>query len=173
MKKIPSEILIVLPDYLPLQMVEAFQIIGYGAIPQWTNTGCSLFVYMDTETINACRRAEYLLKLELLDVDGFPLIRLDITIYDRPDDPLRMDCFFNITSEYDMPMLEALSEQQWVVFHWYNEDLKYICSTAVRWPEKQRKEAKLILEKAREMISRKPSISFMEAKTKYMMANPL
>lgn len=173
MKKIPSEILIAPPDYLPPQMIEAFRQIGYGAIPQWTNMGCSLFIHIDSKTIHDCHNALHSVKLELHEVEGFPLIRLDITVYDRPDDPLRMDCFLDITSEHDMPTIEALTEQEWLVFHWYNEDLKYVRSSAIRWPEQQRKDARIILERAKEIISRNPMASFTKAKAKFIADNPL
>ncbi len=173
MQKIPPEILIAPPDYLPPEIIEAFNQIGYGVIPIWTNMGCSLFIHIDSKTIKACKNAVHSVRLELYEIEKFPLIRLDIKIYDRLDDPLHMDCFLNITDKHQIPEIEALTEQEYLVFHWYNEDLKYVRSSAIKWPRQQREEAKEIINKAKEIIAKYGPGDFNKAKAKFIKDNPI
>lgn len=175
MDKLPKHILKAPPSYLDENMIQVFQQMGFGCLPVWTNHGCALFVHMDNRTIKDCRYAVHLVKLELHEVDGCPLIRLDVKVYDRPDDPLHMDCFLNINREDKSHLLaiNALAEQEWLVFHWYDENLKYVRSSGIRWREEQKKAAKEIIAKALEIIEKTGGGDFDRAKEKFMWENPI
>lgn len=174
-EKLPPRILAAPPSYLDENMIAAFKQIGFGCLPTWTSQGCALFVHIDRRTIQACRYAVHSVKLELREVDGCPLIRLDVKVYDRPGDPLRMDCFLNITREDGghLPAIEALAEQEWMVFRWYDENLQYVRSSGIRWGEEQRKAAKEIIRKAKEIVGRTDGGNFDRAKEKFMRENPI
>lgn len=173
MAKIPPEVLIAPPEYLHPEMVKAFQKVGFGAIPIWTNTGCALFVHIDRKTIKDCRNAVHLAKVELYKIDGCPLIRMDIKVYDRPDAPLHMDCFLDITDKHSTSVIEALTEQEWLVFHWYDENLTYVRSSGIRWPVEQREEMKNIIAKAKEIIERTGGGDFNRAQAKFIATHPI
>jgi hypothetical protein len=174
-EKLPSHILAAPPSYLDENMIAAFKQTGFGCLPVWTSHGCALFVYIDRRTIQACRYAVHSVRLELHEVDGCPLIRLDVKVYDRPGDPLRMDCFLNINREdkSHLPAIEALTEQEWMVFHWYDENLEYVRSSGIKWGEEQRRAAKEIITKAQEITKRTGGGNFDRAKAKFMRENPL
>lgn len=173
--QIPSHILKAPIDYLPDEMVDVFRRTGYGAIPNWTSHGCALFVHMDSKTIKNCRHAVHNVNLELYEVDGCPLIRIFVKIYDRLDSPLALEGFLNITreDEHDLPAILALTEQEWFVLHWYDENLKYVRSTGVPWGPEQRSAAKEIVEKARAIMVRTGGGNFDRAKEKFIKENPL
>lgn len=171
--KIPKRILVAPPEYLDENMVKAFKTIGYGCIPVWTNHGCALFVHIDSRTIKDCRYAVHSVNLELHVIDNAPLIRFDIKVYDRVDDPLHMDAFLNIQNEDHIPAIEALAEQQWMVFHWYDEDLKYVQSSSIRWQDENRKTAAEIIQKAKNVIVETGGGDFDRAKMEFMNKNPL
>lgn len=173
--KLPSHILQAPPEYLDENMIAAFRQIGYGCLPLWTNHGCALFVHIDTRSIKECRYAVHNVRLELHEVDGSPLIRLDMKVYDRPGDPLHMDCFLHINRQDGghIPAIEALTEQEWIIFHWYDEKLKYIRSSGVRWPLEQREDAKKIIKEAQATITRTGGGDFDRAKAKFMQNNPI
>ncbi len=162
-------------DYLDPNMVTAFRKMGYGCLPTWTNTGCALFTHVDSRTIRDCRNAVHSVKLELHEVDGCPLIWLDVKVYDRAVDPLHMDAFLNINrpDRDHEPALEALTEQEWLVFHWYDEKLKYIRSSGIHWPPEQREAARAIIDQAKAIITRTGGGDFDFAKMKFMAANPV
>ena len=172
--KIPSHILKAPPTYLDDNMIMAFRQMGFGCLPVWTSHGCALFVHIDTKTIKACRHAVHDVKLELHEVDDCPLIRLNVVVYDRLDDPLRMDCFLNVQdADHQLPAIEALVEQEWMVFHWYGENLKYQRSSGIRWHQENRVAARQIIERAREIVAHTGGGDFDRAKKKFMEANPL
>lgn len=173
--KIPSHILKAPPTYLDENMIAAFQQLGYGCLPLWTSNGCALFVHVDSRTIKDCRYAVHKVNLELHEVDGCPLIRLDVKVFDRPGDPLHMDCFLNISREDNshLPAIEALAEQEWLVFHWYDENLKYVRSSGVQWHQEQREAAKKIVNEAKTIITRTGGGNFDQAKEKFMNENPI
>ncbi len=50
--------------------------------------------------------------------------------------------------------MEALREQKWIVFHWYDEKLKYVRSSAIHWSEEQRVETTRMVEAVRQIINR-------------------
>jgi hypothetical protein len=175
MRKIPSHILQASPKILDPNMISAFKLLGYNCIPTWTNVGCALFVHVDSRTIRECRNAVHSVKLELIEVDRCPLIRLDVRVYDRPVNPLHMDCFLNINrhDKKHLPAIEALTWQEWMVFHWYNERLEYVRSSGIHWGEEQWEAAKNIIEEAKAIVTRTGGGDFDLAKAKFMAANPI
>jgi len=76
------------------------------------------------------------------------LIRFEVVIYDRLDQPLEFDNFLNIGDKSCRYMLDALMIQEWIVFHWYGEDFKYRGSTGVHWREERRIDSKDIIRRA-------------------------
>ena len=174
MERIPKNILKAPPTYLDENMIAYFKLAGYSGVPVWTNMGCAFFVYMDARTIHRCRYAVHSVKLELHVVDGCPLIWLDVKVYDRKDDPLHFDGFLNITREDQdhLPAIEALTEQEIMAFHWYDEQLQYVRSTALRWHSEQRESAKEIIKLARAVVAETGGGDFDQAKAKYIRENP-
>lgn len=150
-----------------------FKLNGYGGQPVWTNTGCAFFCYMDKRTCNSVKGAVHDVKLELHEIDGCPIIRFDVKVYDRLVDPLHFDAFINIQNPDHLPVIEALTEQDWLIFHWYGPDFKYVRSTGIRWPAEQKEVAKAIIKQARNIITRTGGGDFNQAKAKYMKENPL
>jgi hypothetical protein len=86
-----------------------------------------------------------------------------------------MDCFLNInrTDDDHLPVIEALTEQEYMVFHWYDEKLKYVRSSRIHWEEEQREATKKIITAARDIVSRTGGGDFDNAKIKFMANNPL
>lgn len=175
MTKLPKHILKAAPTYLDENIIKAFKQIGFGAIPLWTAQGCALFVHIDTQTIKDCRYAVHNVKLELHEVDGCPIIRLNIKVYDRPGAPLHLDCFLNINRDDKdhLPAIEALTQQEWLVFHWYDDKLQYVRSSGIPWPEEQRNDASTIIQKAKSITAQTGGGDFDRAKAKFMAQNPL
>jgi hypothetical protein len=160
-------------DLMSGDLKKSFEMLGYGGRPLWTNTGCAFFCYMDKKTCRQVKGAVHNVKLEYHNIDGCPLIRFDVKVYDQIVDPLHFDAFLNISNPDHIPGIEALTEQEWLVFHWYGPDFKYSGSTAIHWPEDQRQMAKLIIDQAKEIISRTGGGDFDRAKAAFMARNPL
>lgn len=151
--KIPKEILQApMDDLMSGDLRKTFKKIGYGGIPEWTNTGCTFFCWMDNKTCRDVKGKVHNVKMEYYEIDGYPLIRFDVVVYDNIDNPLEFDSFLNVGNEDHGYMLGALMEQEWIVFHWYGENFKYRGSTGVRWKKENREWVKEIWEKGRECI---------------------
>lgn len=170
--RIPKEILAASPAYVDDNLRQAFEQVGFGCLPIWTSTGCTLFVQVDERTIRECRNAVHSVRLELHEVDGCPLLRLDVKVYDRPGDPLHMDCFLNVQDTDHQEVVDALAEQEWMVFHWYVPGMKYARSSGIPWPPQQREEAGEIIKKARAIVDSGGG-DFDQAKAKWMTENQL
>lgn len=169
----PEEIIVDSIENMPEQMKEAFRKIGYGYIPEWTDRGCTMFVRSDRQTIEATRNVPYSIKIELYEVAQCPLIRVLTTVYDRPEDPLIMECFLNIQDEHQQPIIHALTEQETVTFHWYDEQFRYVRSNIVKWSAKNREEVRQMIEMAQKIIDRTGGGDFDAAKKIFIASTPL
>ena len=156
---------------------ETFKKIGYGGIPEWTNTGCTFFCYMDDRTCRQVKSAVHNVKLEYYEIDNCVLIRFNVVVYDRLDDPLRFDAFINMGNKNHNYMLDALMVQEWLIFYWYGEDFIYKRSTGIRWKEENRNWVKEIVRRGGEYIEKNRRdgvrIDFDRVKDKFMRENPL
>jgi len=171
--KVPPHILKAPPTHLDENMIKVFNQIGFGCLPIWTDKGCAIFVHVDKRSIKDCRYAVHSVALELNEVDGCPLICIDIKVYDDPQNPLHMDCFLNIQDKQQNFSIEALCEQEWLVFHWYDEDLHYVRSSAVSWGSDNRNVVKDIIKQSYEIINLIGGGDFDAAKRKFIAGNPL
>jgi len=171
--KVPPHILKAPPTHLDENMIGVFNQIGFGCLPIWTDRGCSILVHVDRRTIKESRYAVHSIVLELHEIGGCPLIRIDIKVYDNTQNPLHMDCFLNIQDKRQNFSIEALCEQEWLVFHWYDEDLHYVRSSAVSWSLDNRNAAKKIIEQSHQIISLTSGGDFDAAKRRFIADNPL
>lgn len=160
-------------DLMSGYLKEVFKKIGYGGIPEWTNMRCAFFCYMDDKTCRDVEGKIHNIKMEYYDIDGCPLIRFDIVVYDRLDQPLHFDAFLNVINEDHECVLEALTEQDRIIFHWYGEDFKYKGSTSVKWKEENRIIASEIIEKGKECVRVNSVKDFNRVKEKFMRENTL
>jgi len=152
---------------------EIFKKIGYGGILTWTNMGCAFFCYIDTKTCRNIKGKLHNIKMEYYKIDGCPLIRFNIVIYDDLVNPLHFDSFLNVINEDHEYILEALKKQDRIIFHWYSEDFKYRGSTSVKWKEENRIITSEIIEKSKECVRVNGVKDFNKVKEKFMRENPL
>jgi len=47
---------------------EYFKRNGYGAVPEWTNTGCTFFCYMDNKTCRDVKGKVHKVRLEYYEI---------------------------------------------------------------------------------------------------------
>lgn len=150
-----------LPEYIR----KAFT--GYGCIAVNTLYGCTLFIHIDSETIKACRGARINAKLQLADVDGFPLFHLEIKIYDR-EKPLIFDCFLDVNKDEDLKNIQSFASQESIIFYWYNEDVKYMRHSEIDWPEENRVRSAEIIEAMKNLLEKHGGGNFEVARKKFM-----
>lgn len=192
--KIPKELLQAsMSELMSGDLKQYFIKNGYNGIPEWTNTGCAFFCYMNNKTCRDVKGKVHNVKLEYYEIEvddyKYPLIRFDVVVYDRLDQPLHFDSFLNIGDESCVYVLGALMEQEWLIFHWYGEDFKYRGSTGIRWKNENREWVGEIWETGKMCINgigidvnevskdkdnkKELDVRFNKAKEKFIKNNPL
>jgi hypothetical protein len=54
-----------------------------------------------------------------------PLIRLNVVIFDRPENPFEFESFLNVAEEDQAHVLDELANQDELYLSFYGDDLKY------------------------------------------------
>ncbi|NLW45452.1 MAG: hypothetical protein GXY92_09775 [Syntrophomonadaceae bacterium] len=161
-KKLPPNLLRTPNAYIDGQVKKIFEKSGFGGIPLWTESGCTIFVHTRTGTIETTKEADLFVQIEFEEVDGVPLIWLEFEIALADDDRHRVSIFLNILDDHAVSCLRALPYQHWIVIHWYNEEREYSGSSAVEWTPENQEKARKVTEQAWEVIQRTGGGDFEE-----------
>jgi hypothetical protein len=62
---------------------------------------------------------------QLIQMPTAPLIRLELTILDQPDNPFRFESFLNVAEESQANVLSQLANQDWLYLAFYGDDLTH------------------------------------------------
>lgn len=158
--------------------IQAFRKIGYGCLPSFastdgTNWQTDFLVHLSTKEIKSreMKIAKIEISVELREVNGFPLIRLPITIHDYPGDPCKMEVFFNLTREDHLKGISSLATQKTLRIHFFGDTLKYSHSKEIGWYLQG--DVTNMLIKAAPMARGKTDRDFERAKIKFMEENEL
>jgi len=158
--------------------LKAFRKIGYGCLPSFAsmdgvNWQTDLLVHLSTKEIKSreMKTAKIEISVELREINGFPLIRLPITIHDYPGDPCKMEVFFNLTREDHVKCISSLAAQETVNMHLFGDNLKYSHSKPIAWYLQN--DVADILVKAAPMAQGKVDSDFEFAKIRFMRENAL
>lgn len=171
MSELPQHLLRPPEVYIDGHIKKVFELSGFGGIPLWTETGCTIFVNTQSNIIDAFQGSSPSIQLQFEEMDGVPLIWFDILLADKNGENQNVCVFLNILDEQSIACLQALPYQRWIVIHWYDENREYAKSSGVEWnPENQRK-VKAIAEQAREVIERTGGGDFEEAKGQVLHNN--
>ena len=76
MTKLPQNLLRPPSAYIDEQIKKVFTSIGFGGIPLWTESGCTIFVNTRAIIIEASQGGDISIELQFEEVDGVPLIWL-------------------------------------------------------------------------------------------------
>lgn len=153
--------------------IQAFRKIGYGCLPSFAsvdgvNWQTDLLVHLSTQEIKSreMKTAKIEISVELREINGFPLIRMPITIHDYPGDPCKMEVFFNLTREDHVKCISSLATQETMRIHLFGDNLKYSHSKPIPWYLQS--DVTDMLLKAAPMAQGKTDSNFELAKVKFM-----
>lgn len=161
--------------YIELQ---AFRKIGYGCLPTYAcvdrkHWQTDLLVRLPTSEIKSreMKTAKIETSVGLIEINGFPLIMTAITIYSIPDDPAKMEVFFNVVNQDHIKMLASLAQQEKLNLHLFGDNLKYSHSKQIDWYLQN--DVANIMIKAAPLAQGKKDADFERAKAKFMEENEL
>lgn len=157
---------------------QAFQKIGHGCLATYTsmdetNWQTDLQVHLPTSEIKSreMKTAKVETSIALHETNGFPLIRMAVTIYSIPGDPAKMECFFNLVRQDHVKLVSSLAQQQKINLHLFDDNLKYSHTKQVDWYLQQ--EVTDIMIKSAPMVNEKTDADFERARAKFMEENEL
>jgi len=162
MKKLPPNLLRTPDAYLDGQVKKIFQQSGFGGVPLWTESGCTIFVHTQADIIETTKGADLSVELDFEEVDGIPLIWLELEIAVADNDRHHVSIFLNILDDQAVSCLQALPYQRWIVIHWYDENREYTGSSAVEWSPDNQEKVRRVTQQAREVIERTGGGDFEE-----------
>jgi len=162
MSEIPQQLLRPPEAYVDGHVKSIFEMAGFGGLPLWTQSGCTLFVHTHESVIEVSRAGSISVELRFEEVDGVPLIWFDLNFEDQAEGS-GVYVFLNILDEQSVACLQALPYQRWIVIHWYDQNREYKTSSAVEWSPENQKRVRAVTEKAREVIERTGGGDFDEA----------
>lgn len=158
--------------------IQAFRKIGYGALPAYmSQDGLSWHtdfqICLPTAEVKSreMKTAKIETSIALHVIDSFPLIRMAVTIYSIPDDPAKMEVFFNLTRQDSVKLVISLTQQTKLNLHLYGDNLKYSHTKQINWYLQPN--VTDIMIRAAAMIEGKTDADFEQAKQKFMKENDL
>lgn len=158
--------------------VLTFRKIGYGCLPSYvstdgTNWQTDFMVHLSTKEIKSreMKNAKIETSVELRDINNFPLVRMIITIHDYPENPCKMESFFNLTREDHVKCITSLAAQKTIRIHFFGDTLRYSHSKEIGWYLQNDVTSMLI--QAAPMAKGKTDADFKRAKIKFMEENEL
>jgi hypothetical protein len=113
------------PFALPEELRQVFQLTGYGCIAAETNVGVVHICHASDTDIEGFANKPVLSQWQLIVMPTAPLIRLELTILDRPDNPFRFESFLNVADTSQVGILKQLANQEELYLSFYGNDLTY------------------------------------------------
>lgn len=116
---------------LPEEIREVFEQTGYGCLAAEANIGVVHICHAADSDIEGFRDKPVTYKWQLIKMPTAPLIRLKLTILDRPAQPYRFESFLNVAQEDQARVLVQLANQDQLYLAFYDDDMNHRFTKAV------------------------------------------
>ena len=110
---------------LPGEIREVFERVGYGSLTAETNIGVVHVCHAADSDIEGFANKPVSYQWQLIKMPTAPLIRLDLVIVDRPENPYKFESFVNVAEEDRAMVLAQLANQKHLYLAFYGDDLTY------------------------------------------------
>jgi hypothetical protein len=166
---------IVPPFELPPEMREVFERTGFGCIPSETNIGVVHVCHASDQDIEGFANQPTAYQWQLGLMPTAPLLRLEITIFDHPQNPYRFESFLNIGQEDDTRLVEQLLSQEKLYFAFHGEDFTHRLTRVLDHSEIQREQLHRLVGQANDHWEETPKQrrDFDRAKADFQRRFPL
>ena len=141
---------------LPLNLIQSFREIGFCTLPLSTEKGVMICIHEDRMIIQSCKNREHSINVEILDVDGFPLIRVVVMVVDRPGEPFIDSFFLDVFNLGHAIALDRLTDQEFIPVGWYDEKFRLIKLIEVPWQADMRSHVAKTIAEAHVMAEKDP-----------------
>jgi hypothetical protein len=110
---------------LPEEIRQVFEGFGYGCLAAETNIGVVHVCHAADSDIEGFLNRPASYQWQLIKMPTAPLIRLQLTILDRPSNPYRFESFLNVADEDQARVLAQLAGQEQLYLAFYGDDLSH------------------------------------------------
>jgi hypothetical protein len=124
-------------NQLPREIRDVFEKTGYGCLAAETNIGIVHVCHASDVDIEGFRDKFVRSQWQLINMPTAPLIRLQLDVIDRPEDPYRFESFLNVAAEDQAQILAELANQEELHLAFYGDDLGYRYTRAIPHSEQQ------------------------------------
>lgn len=122
---------IVPPNELPAEIKELFEKTGYGCLALESDIGIVHVCHASDVDIEGFADKPVTSCWQLIKMPTAPLIRLEVNIFDQPENPYRFESFLNIAEQNQENVLAELANQDRLFLAFYGEDLGYRYTKAI------------------------------------------
>jgi len=144
------------PDELPPELREVFEWTGYGCLAIEANIGIVHVCHASDSDIEGFADKPVWSQWQLILMPTAPLIRLELVIPDRPDNPFNFESFLNVAEEDQARVLVQLAGQDHLFMAFYGDDLGYRYAKVIPHSEQQWQQLDELMAKATDHWNRIP-----------------
>ena len=113
------------PNELPEEVRSVFRNSGYGCLALESDIGVVHVCHAADTDIASFSDKPVISQWQLIKMPSAPLIRLELTILDNPENPYRFESFLNLADEEQADILTELANQDQLYMAFYGDDLEY------------------------------------------------
>jgi len=110
---------------LPEEIRQVFERFGHGCLAAETNIGVVHVCHAADSDVEGFANKPVSYQWQLVKMPTSPLIRLELTILDRPNNPYRFESFLNVAEEHQARVLAQLAGQDRLYLAFYGDDLSH------------------------------------------------
>jgi hypothetical protein len=125
------------PFALPEEIRQVFERTGPGCLAAEANLGVVHVCHASDDDIAGFAGVPVVAQWQLILMPTAPLIRLALTILDRPDNPYRFESFLNTAEEDQARILDQLASQEQLYLAFYGDGLAYRFTKVILHDERQ------------------------------------
>ena len=122
---------------LPLEIRDVFEKTGYGCLAAETNIGIVHVCHANDSDIEGFANKPVISRWKLIEMPTAPLIRLELIILDRPENPYRFESFLNVAADDQAQVLANMANQDELHLAFYGDGLQYRYTKSIPHTEQQ------------------------------------
>jgi len=145
------------PDELSPELREVFEWTGYGCLAIEANIGVVHVCHASDSDIEGFADKPVWCQWQLILMPTAPLIRLELVIPDRPQNPFKFESFLNVAEEDQARVLDQLANQDQLFMAFYGDDLGYRYAKVLPHSEQQWQQLDELMTKATDHWNMIPS----------------
>ena len=133
---------------LPPEIQEAFEKTGYGCLAAETNVGIVHVCHASDKDIEGFANKPVTSRWQLIEMPTAPLIRQELIILDRPENPYRFESLLNVAADNQAKALYDLANQDELHLALYGDGLQYRYTKSIPHTEQQWQQLDELVEQA-------------------------